>query len=141
MTYRTYGVLPYNFDELLNYAIGAGTTKSVPSYPPHDIVRITEDGNTHFVLSLAVAAIPKEMIDITVDDGILTIAHTPEKDELPETHQLIHRGISRKSFKLAYKLPDHAKVTSAKYADGLLQIRVDIEIPEEQKPKKIQIDF
>jgi molecular chaperone IbpA len=56
-----------------------------------------------------------------------------------ESAQYLHRGIAQRAFKRRFELADHVKVTAANLADGLLTIDLVREIPEEMKPRRIEI--
>ena len=66
--------------------------------------------------------------------GLLALV-TGEKGEQPE---LLHQGIPL-SFKQSFNLADHVKVVSANVEHGLLMIDLMREVPEELKPRRIQI--
>jgi molecular chaperone IbpA len=51
----------------------------------------------------------------------------------------LHRGIAGRSFKRNFQLADHVKVTGAMLENGLLHIDLKREIPEEKKPRKIEV--
>jgi molecular chaperone IbpA len=60
---------------------------------------------------------------------------TGEKGEQPE---LLHQGIPL-SFKQSFNLADHVKVVSANVEHGLLMIDLMREVPEQLKPRRIEI--
>jgi len=49
------------------------------------------------------------------------------------------RGIANRSFARRFELADHVKVTGANLVNGLLTIDLQREIPEEMKPRRIEI--
>lgn len=49
------------------------------------------------------------------------------------------QGLALRNFRQAFKLADHMKVTGASLDSGLLVIDIVREIPEELKPRRIQI--
>jgi len=51
----------------------------------------------------------------------------------------IHRGIAARSFERRFALGDYVQVKNAELRDGLLSIELAREIPEEMKPRKIEI--
>ena len=51
----------------------------------------------------------------------------------------IHRGISTKKFKRQFRLSEHTQVHGAEIKDGLLVIDLKVVIPEEQRPRLIEI--
>jgi molecular chaperone IbpA len=58
-----------------------------------------------------------------------------QKGEQPE---LLHQGIPL-SFKQSFNLADHVKVVSANVEHGLLMIDLMREVPEQSKPRRIEI--
>ena len=57
----------------------------------------------------------------------------------PKSQQALHRGIPNTSFKLSFNLADHVKVAGAALENGLLVIDLVREVPEELKPRRIEI--
>lgn len=53
--------------------------------------------------------------------------------------EYLHRGIAGRSFQRRFELADHVKVTGANLADGLLTVDLKREVPEEMKPRLIEI--
>ena len=64
-----------------------------------------------------------------------TLLVTGQKGEQPE---LLHQGIPL-SFKQSFNLADHVKVVSANVEHGLLMIDLVREVPEQLKPRRIEI--
>ena len=60
---------------------------------------------------------------------------TGQKGEQPE---LLHQGIPL-SFKQSFNLADHVKVVGANVEHGLLTIELVREVPEQLKPRRIEI--
>jgi molecular chaperone IbpA len=60
---------------------------------------------------------------------------TGQKGEQPE---LLHQGIPL-SFKQSFNLADHVKVVGANVEHGLLMIDLVREVPEQLKPRRIEI--
>jgi molecular chaperone IbpA len=103
------------------------------SYPPYDLIKLDEDT---YRLSIAVAGFTKEDIDVSVDNGTLII-----KGEIVEVTdaEVVHKGIASRKFTRSFALGEYMEVTGADMKDGMLHINVDRIIPEEKKPKSIQI--
>ena len=53
--------------------------------------------------------------------------------------EYLHRGIAGRAFERRFQLADHVKVTGAGLENGLLTIDLKREIPEEMKPRRIEI--
>jgi HSP20 family molecular chaperone IbpA len=86
---------------------------------------------------LAVVGLDQEDLDILVEGDTLRITH--ERKTVDEYRPYIQRGIARRSFDLAWKVASKFDLTqlTATMDKGLLII--DIPVPEERAPKKIEI--
>ena len=108
----------------------------VKSFTPAVNEKVDEKG---YYLEVDLPGVKKEDIDISVNDGILTIAGERkfEKKEEKENYTRIESFFGR--FERSFKLPPDADLDNieAKYEDGVLKIF----IPKKQKPegKKIEI--
>ena len=103
------------------------------TYPPYDLLKLDEDT---YRISLAVAGFSRENIDISVDNGTLII-----KGELVEVidAEVVHKGIAGRKFVRSFALGEYMEITGAEMKDGMLHINVDRIIPEDKKPKTIEI--
>ena len=52
---------------------------------------------------------------------------------------MLHRGLAFRSFKHSFNLADHVKVTAANLENGLLVIELVREVPEQLKPRRIEV--
>ncbi len=104
------------------------------SYPPYDLIKLDEDT---YRLSIAVAGFSKEDVDVSVDNGTLII-----KGEILEATdaEIVHKGIATRKFTRTFALGEYMEVTGAEMKDGMLHINVDRIIPEDKKPKTIDIN-
>lgn len=107
---------------------------SRPNFPPYDIEKIGED---HYRISMAVAGFRPDEIEVSQNGSELTVAgkKAHEKSE----RQLLHQGIAFRDFRQSFRLAAHVKVTQARLENGLLCIDLEREVPEELKPRKIEI--
>ena len=103
-------------------------------YPPHNVVKQDE---THFSVELALAGYSKDDLTVEVKDGILVV--TGGKTEGEQEREYLHRGISAKKFTRTFRLSEHVVVDGADFKDGLLVIDLRVEIPEEKRPRTVQI--
>jgi molecular chaperone IbpA len=103
------------------------------TYPPYDLLKLNEDT---YRISLAIAGFSREDINISVDNGTLII-----KGELVEVidAEVVHKGIAGRKFVRSFALGEYMEVTGAEMKDGMLHINVDRIIPEDKKPKTIEI--
>lgn len=122
------------FDEILR------TTNQNSNYPPYNIVKHGED---KFVIELAIAGFADSEVDITVEKNQLVVKGEKqiELTDSTQTIEYVHRGISARSFVRSWTLADYVEVSGAKMENGILSIALDRIVPEEQKPKRIQITY
>jgi molecular chaperone IbpA len=53
--------------------------------------------------------------------------------------EVVHKGIAGRKFVRSFALGEYMEVTGAEMKDGMLHINVDRVIPEDKKPKTIEI--
>lgn len=105
-----------------------------PDWPPYDIEKLDDD---EYRISMAVAGFKQSEIEITqVGSDLLVVG---QKDAPEGDRQMLHRGLASRSFKQVFNLDDHVKVASASLENGLLLIQLYREVPEQLKPRKIEI--
>ena len=121
------------FDRMLNALETSSRPELVDSWPPYDILR---SGKDEYRITMAVAGFTPEELTLTQEPNILVVAGQKAHEE---QGQYLHRGIAHRSFQRRFELADHVKVTGANLVDGLLTIELVREIPEEMKPRRIQI--
>ena len=128
--------------ELFNQAIGFDSlfnrlvfNPKESSFPPYNITKHNNDTT----VELALAGYNKEDISVLVEDGVLSIEGHSSKSPLSDSKQ-IHKGIASRKFKRCFSLGEHVEVVSADLENGLLTILLQEIIPEEKKPKVIEIN-
>ncbi|MCH7551602.1 MAG: Hsp20 family protein [Proteobacteria bacterium] len=107
---------------------------SANTYPPYNIEQVGED---NYCISMAVAGFGEQDLDVTVTENTLVVSGKMA-DEGEDTTYL-HRGIAGRAFERRFELADHIKVVGGSLANGLLNIDLRREVPEEKKPRKIAI--
>lgn len=110
-----------------------------PSYPPFNIEALSaEDGADKYRITMAVAGFGEEDLNIELKQGTLFISG---KADMPEHDvQYLHQGIASRAFERRFELADHIKVLSANLDNGMLNVELAREVPEEMKPRQINID-
>jgi molecular chaperone IbpA len=111
--------------------------QSGTNYPPHNVIKT---GDNTSMIEVAVAGFSEGEIEISVDRQILTIAGAIQRAE-DDTHEYLHRGISRRDFRQSYTLADHVEVKNALVRDGILTVYLEREVPESARPKTIAITY
>ena len=119
------------FDHLLS-ELDYVAKHSSDNYPPHNILRT---GDHDYLIELAVAGFSKDELNIEVKDRTLTV----RGEHVSKGREYIHRGISTKKFKRTFRLSEHVKVNGADLVDGVLSVELKYEVPEELRPRKIEI--
>ncbi len=123
-----------NFFRDVEKLLDMDVSKTNPSFPPHNIIKLDD---THYVVELAVAGFSKNEIEITTQDGTLTIKG--DKQEGQANLQYLHRGIGTRSFTKQLTIADTVEVKGAEFKDGILRVGLENVIPEAKKPRKIEI--
>jgi molecular chaperone IbpA len=103
-------------------------------YPPYNIEKCGED---HYRIVMPVAGFGKDDVGIIAEHNRLTVGgQIKERDG----RTYLHRGIATRSFQKQFDLADFVEVTGATMGDGLLVIDLKRELPDELKPRKIEIN-
>ena len=108
--------------------LSVDVTKATQSFPPHNIIKLDD---THYVVELAVAGFSKDEIEITSEDGTLTIKGEKKEKDIEVTY--LHRGIGTRSFTKQLTIADTVEVKGAEFEDGILRIGLENVIPEHKK--------
>lgn len=111
-------------------------SKTDGNYPPHNVVKLDD---THYVIELAVAGFAESEIDVELKDNVLTVKGEKQKKE--DEVEYLHKGISTRNFVRTFPLAEHIEVRGATVKNGILAIALEQIVPDEAKPKKIQITF
>ena len=125
------------FDNIFNQFHRFEMRSDEPSsgYPPYNIIKLDEN---QFVIELAIAGFTEKDIKIL---------HEPEHNRLlvegsneDKEQEYVHRGIASRKFRRSWTVSDHIVVKDAKMSAGILRVRLENVIPDEQKPKEIEIE-
>jgi len=121
------------FDRMLNALETASRVETVDAWPPYDIVKVGKD---EYRITMAVAGFSPDEMTLTHEPNMLVVVGQKANED---SGQYLHRGIAQRAFHRRFELADHVKVTGANLVDGLLTISLAREIPEEMKPRRIEI--
>lgn len=111
------------------------------NYPPYNII---EMGSESFILQFAVSGFDLEELEV-VHDGtaanrILTVKGEKKREGSEIDYNYLHRGISMKNFEKKFTLGEFVEVETVKLRQGILEIKLVKNIPEEQRPKVFKIE-
>ena len=107
---------------------------SRPDWPPYNIEK---KGEHEYRITMAIAGFGSDEIELTQHANSLQV--TGQKKTEQEQRQMLHQGIAFRHFKQTFNLADHVKVAGATLENGLLAIDLVRIVPEELKPRRIEI--
>lgn len=121
------------FDRLFNL-LETNQSQTNGGYPPYNVELVTEN---QYQITIAVAGFSLEELDITAHDNMLVVrgAHAGQSTE----KKFLYQGIAERNFERKFQLADHVTVQQAHLENGLLRIELQRIIPEEVKPRRIDI--
>ena len=136
---------PFDFDPIFSRTVGfdqlfnrlnsiAGENAQTSTYPPYNIIRHSD---SKFDIEIAVAGFKEKELNVEYKNNTITVEGTKEQKS---NEGYAHRGIASRSFRRVWHLEDYTEVVEASLTDGLLVIRLEKIIPEELRPKKININ-
>ena len=96
------------------------------------MVKIDEE---KFLIELAVAGFTEDNINIDLKDGILKVKGEVENDE----REYAYKGISSRKFEKSFRLSEFVVIDGANLKNGILVVNARVEVPEERRPRKIEI--
>ena len=107
------------------------------SYPPYNIVK--QDKNI-YQITMAIAGFDQNHVSISQEGNLLTVKGETGSDKEDIKIEYLYKGIANRNFERKFELADTVKVVKADLKNGLLCIDLEREIPEHQKPRKIEIN-
>ena len=122
------------FDRLFDMLDQVTDVEPVPVWPPYNVEKVGDD---HYRVVMAVAGFAPDEIEIVQKDNALLVSGRKQPED--ETVQVLHRGIADRPFRQSFNLANYVTVTDAKLENGLLVIDLVREVPEELKPRRIEI--
>ncbi|RLP26337.1 Hsp20 family protein [Mesorhizobium sp. YM1C-6-2] len=121
------------FDRVFELLENASRTTTIDNWPPYDIARTGEDD---YRITMAVAGFSRDELSMTQERNMLVVSGQKSGEDIGE---YLHRGVAGRTFQRRFQLADHVRVTGARLENGLLTIDLKREIPEEMKPRRIEI--
>jgi molecular chaperone IbpA len=122
------------FDELFDKLYGLENNSI--GFPPYNI---TKNDEYNYTIEMALAGYSKKDIEIELVEGEISVSSSRNEQITDVSPSIIHKGISNKNFSRKFTLSDEVHVKSAEMFDGMLFVKLERIIPENRKPKKINI--
>ena len=119
-----------DFDRMLD------SSDFLSNYPPYNINQVKDN---KYKIEVALAGFDKKNIAVEAKDNTLIIRSKREDKANKEVDGVVHRGIASRQFTRSFALGDNIKVNDAKLENGLLTVDLEREIPEEEKPRLIEV--
>jgi len=143
VTGNTLSLFNENFNKLTPYAVGFDhifdnlnryvDNQQAQGFPPYNI---RKEGEYNYVIEMALAGFGKEDIQVEIAENILSVRSVKENSEDEDTQ---YRGISFRRFERKFTLADDLVVNNANLENGMLYIDIERIIPEEKKPRFIEV--
>jgi molecular chaperone IbpA len=103
------------------------------NWPPYDIAKLDDD---NYCIAMAVAGFSQDRLTVTHEPNLLVVSGAKAAED---NRQYLYRGIADQAFEHRFELADHFVVAGANLENGLLTIDLRREIPEDRKPRRIEI--
>ena len=108
--------------------------RSEQGYPPHNFIKESDED---FRIELALAGFSKEDVEGVQKEQKLTISGNNSEKENQEN--ILHKGIAARAFTKTFYLAETIEVTEALFENGMVIIKLRQNIPEDKKPKLIEL--
>ena len=142
VTSKALGLLD-NFNQLTPYAVGfdrmfnnlnryVDNNMQSTGFPPYNI---RKEGDYSYVIEMALAGFGKEDIEVEVAESTLSVRSDKKNDD----DDTVYRGISYRRFDRKFTLADDIVVNGASLENGMLTIELERVVPEEKKPRLIEV--
>ena len=131
--------LSVGFDDVFDHfeSMFDGPTITIGSnYPPYNIVKT---GDNKFDIEVALAGFNKKDINVTSENGMLTIESKEDDKSKDKDGEVLHKGISKRYFKKSFTIADDVEIKGAELKDGMLKVSMEKIVPEAKKLKTIEI--
>ena len=100
-------------------------------------------GDNSYTIELAVAGFGKHNLDIELANNTLIVKGGLSVDDMASETvnpvQYLWKGIADRYFTRSFTLADSVEVRNAELVNGMLKIFLEHIIPDEKKPKKVDI--
>ena len=110
--------LSVGFDDMFDHFESMFDVPTV-NYPPYNLVKT---GDNKFNIEIALAGFNKKDINITSENGMLTIeSKQDEKSKDTKDGEVIHKGISQRYFKRSFTIADDVEIKGCRVKRRLIE--------------------
>ena len=136
--FMNFPLMSVGFDNIFKNRDQFRVSSNLETYPPYNLIKLDE---YTYIIEMAIAGFNKEDIKITYEPGSLTIESDGQEIE-PDEPDLVylHKGIAMRKIIKKFTLSDTVVVVDSKLEEGMLTINLKKHIPDELKPKLIEIN-
>jgi len=133
-TFDPFRNLTVGFDNIFDQ-LSSLSQFEIPKYPPYNIKKVDDN---KYQLEMALAGFTKTDLEVEVKDNTLTVTGN-SSDDTENTNSFVYKGIAQRAFTRQWTLMNYLKVFSANFKDGVLVVDMELNEPEEEKGKKIEV--
>jgi len=133
-TFDPFRNLTVGFDNIFDQ-LSSLSQFEIPKYPPYNIKKVDDN---KYQLEMALAGFTKTDLEVEVKDNTLTVTGN-STDDTENTNSFVYKGIAQRAFTRQWTLMNYLKVFSANFKDGVLVVDMELNEPEEEKGKKIEV--
>ncbi len=133
-TFDPFRNLTVGFDNIFDQ-LSSLSQFEIPKYPPYNIKKVDDN---KYQLEMALAGFTKTDLEVEVKDNTLTVTGN-SSDDTENTNSFVYKGIAQRAFTRQWTLMNYLKVFSANFKDGVLVVDMELNEPEEDKAKKIEV--
>lgn len=131
-------VQKYNLHDYLMNNLFRSIGDTQHTFPFYNVTQWADGGQ----IQLSLAGYTKNDIKVTLDGKILTI--TGKKDNTEDDKNQVgikhlHRGITYRPFTKQFHIGDYWEISDVNMSEGILNINLVFNIPEEKQPKSFDI--
>lgn len=111
--------------------------KNYPGFPFVDV--LYDDKNSETIIDVAVAGYGKDDLNVSTLKDSLIIKGKIEGNKIEEGVSYREQNIKKSNFERVFTLKKGAYVTSVVLENGILEVRLGYEVPEEERPSEYVI--
>jgi molecular chaperone IbpA len=127
--------------DLLDLAMGMAypSQQQQTSFPKHNVYQMLDGSPYTYFMEFALAGYDKDSLDVTLLSSGHLLVSSKTNSERKEERSYIHRGMARRDFSTKFYVGKDVEVRNATFTDGLLTVELEKLVPEEQKPRSVEI--